>query len=252
MFSIPNRRYTQAGIHGRVVHELGREIVTGVYKPGEKLPNEAVFINRFNGSRTAIREAFRVLAAKGLLEAKQRAGTSVRHKMNWNLWDPDVLSWHSSESVDLEMLDQIFDLRLLVEPEAVRLLSVHPENFVLAVRLEKICIQMEKYWEEGNYERLMDAELNFHLSVLENSGNAFYSRAGCATRISLECAQKRRMLRNEYKHGVTRWYGLVVEGIRAGDQIGAINAINSLITRDKDLFKHMYAKNLNNKSAAVA
>ncbi|MBL4739958.1 MAG: FadR family transcriptional regulator [Sneathiella sp.] len=80
MVEIWCRRYPQVGIHGRVVHELGKDIVRGFFRPLEKLPDEATLTDRFKSSRTALREALRVLAAKGLLEARQRAGTIVRAK----------------------------------------------------------------------------------------------------------------------------------------------------------------------------
>ena len=49
---------------------------------------------RFSVSRTALREAYSSLAAKGLIAARPKVGTRVRPKSDWNMLDPEVLAWH--------------------------------------------------------------------------------------------------------------------------------------------------------------
>ena len=63
--------------HARIVHELGRLIVSGRLKPEEKLPAEAQLCEDYDVSRTVLREATRVLVAKGLVrpEACAKHGT---------------------------------------------------------------------------------------------------------------------------------------------------------------------------------
>src|ERR1700757_3209761 len=73
---------------------LGGEIIAGVYPPGSLLPHESVLLERFQISRPTLREAFRALAAKGLIVSRQRVGTSVRAKSEWHTLDPDFLAWH--------------------------------------------------------------------------------------------------------------------------------------------------------------
>ena len=81
--------YPQAGQHGRIVHTIGRRIVTGEIRPGEQLPTPA----RVRASRGVVREAVKVLAAKGLVVSRPKTGTRVRPPESWNLLDPDVLAW---------------------------------------------------------------------------------------------------------------------------------------------------------------
>ncbi|HLH51606.1 MAG TPA: GntR family transcriptional regulator, partial [Roseiarcus sp.] len=72
---------------------LGAEIIAGLYPPGSRLPSESALLERFKVSRPTLREAFRVLAAKGLIVSRQKVGTSVRPKSDLNMLDPDFLAW---------------------------------------------------------------------------------------------------------------------------------------------------------------
>ena len=59
------------GIHGRVVGSIGEGIIKGRYPPGSLLPREPELIAKFGVSRTALREALKVLAAKGLVSGAE-------------------------------------------------------------------------------------------------------------------------------------------------------------------------------------
>ena len=84
----------------QVARAIGIEIVNGVYEAGDKLPGEAKILDRFGISRTVLREAFKILSAKGLIVSKTRVGTKVLPRTSWNLFDPDVLSWHVADGID--------------------------------------------------------------------------------------------------------------------------------------------------------
>jgi DNA-binding FadR family transcriptional regulator len=61
-----------------VVHELGRRIVGCDLHPGDVLPREELLAVQMEVSRTAVREAMKVLSAKELLESRTKIGTRVR------------------------------------------------------------------------------------------------------------------------------------------------------------------------------
>ena len=87
--------YPRRGLHGEVVHTIGLQIVGGSIQPGDPLPPEDELTSNLAVSRTVLREAVRVLAAKGLVEARPKIGTRVRARSEWNILDPDVLSWRA-------------------------------------------------------------------------------------------------------------------------------------------------------------
>lgn len=69
-------------------------------------------------SRTAYREAVRILAAKGLVDARPKVGTRVNPQSMWHLLDPDVHDWTFESEPDLVPLDSLFELRNVVESAA--------------------------------------------------------------------------------------------------------------------------------------
>src|ERR671936_3107405 len=85
--------YPRRGLHGAIVHDIGVRIMRGELQPGDLLPTEEELRGELAVSRTVLREAIKVLAAKGLVESRPKTGTRVRPRQSWNLLDPDVLAW---------------------------------------------------------------------------------------------------------------------------------------------------------------
>ncbi|MDT9627915.1 GntR family transcriptional regulator, partial [Escherichia coli] len=71
-------------------------------------------------SRTTLREALKILSTKGFIEAKPRLGTRVRAAEHWNTLDPVVLSWQSDAEDQATLAEELFELRLSIEPLAAR------------------------------------------------------------------------------------------------------------------------------------
>ena len=109
------------GLHGRIVHTVGRRIVTGKIQPGEQLPTPA----GVHAGRGVIREAVKVLAAKGLVVSRPKTGTRVRPPEHWNLLDPDVLAWRLEGLPRGVLLGKLTQVRLIIEPGAAELAARH-------------------------------------------------------------------------------------------------------------------------------
>ena len=84
--------------------------------------------SRFAVSRTALREAYSVLAAKGLILPRPKIGTRVRPKADWNMLDPEVLTWHLEAVPNEEFISELYTLRHMIEPEAAALAAVAPSR----------------------------------------------------------------------------------------------------------------------------
>lgn len=69
---------------------LGKAIVIGHFND-VPFPTEAELAKQYDVSRSVVREAVKMLGAKGLLTARPRKGTTVQATSNWNLFDIDVL-----------------------------------------------------------------------------------------------------------------------------------------------------------------
>jgi len=108
-------------LHGTIARDLGIAITSGRYRPGDLLVGEVASSERLEVSRTAYREAVRILAAKGLVESKPKVGTKVSARHKWHMLDPDVLAWAFENEPDLDLLESLFELRNIVESAAAAL-----------------------------------------------------------------------------------------------------------------------------------
>jgi len=107
------------GLHRQVVEGLGRRIGQGDLRPGDVVDITEVQ-GRYGASRTAVREAIKVLSAKGLIAARPRYGTYVRPRGEWNAFDADVLQWQDGSASSLRLLRNLDEVRRIVEPQAAR------------------------------------------------------------------------------------------------------------------------------------
>jgi GntR family transcriptional regulator, galactonate operon transcriptional repressor len=223
--------YPSGGVHGRIVHAIGEEIVSGVFAPGERLPGDGDLIERFKASRTAIREAMKVLATKGLIDARQRAGTSVRARNDWDLLDADVLSWHSPETIGEKLAGDLVELRELIEPIAARLAANRASEDDIE-HMENAWRQMEAGVDD--LELYYAGDVAFHLSVLAACHNQIMQRLDSiiGTVLSLSFELQKDTLVGPHE-GLDAHY-LIIDRIRARDRRGAERAMRAVIGRAKD------------------
>ena len=107
--------------HRTTLATLGQAIVGGRYAAGASIPPEPLLCTELGVSRTVIREAVKSLVAKGLLVTGPKVGTRVLPEEQWNWFDPDVVTWQSLAGLTREFLQDLQELRRVVEPAAVRL-----------------------------------------------------------------------------------------------------------------------------------
>ena len=105
---------TRRGQVKSVVDIVGKRIASGEYSEGETLPVEQQLADSLGVGRNALREAIKVLSGKGLISTAPRSGTKIRPRDEWNMLDPDVLSWHADpETATLEFLLALLEIRRL-------------------------------------------------------------------------------------------------------------------------------------------
>ncbi len=173
-------------IHTFLANRLGEDIVGGVHPPGALLPAESEMLARFSVSRTALREAYRVLAAKGLILSRSKVGTRVRPKTDWNMLDPDVLAWHVQTVPTEDLIADLYALREMVEPAAAALAAASED--VATGRIAAAFADMERF-KDGAGD-LIAADLRFHLAILEATGNHFVGALGGLIHAALVCTFK--------------------------------------------------------------
>jgi DNA-binding FadR family transcriptional regulator len=155
-----------------LLEAVGKAIVVGQYDTAA-FPTEADLAKQYAVSRSVTREAVKMLTAKGLLVARPRKGTSVQPSRAWNLFDPDVLRWMLERKFSLDLLRQFNELRIAIEPMAAGLAADAADAGGIAAI--EAGFQRMVAAEAGDDDPL-EADIAFHIAVLEASANPFYAQ----------------------------------------------------------------------------
>lgn len=220
------RRDTGRRLHGSVANKIGSAIVSGEYAPGDRLQAEVVFSESLDVSRSAYREAVQVLAAKGLVESRTKAGTRVLPRSRWNLLDPDVLAWAFSGEPDIEFIRNLFELRAIVEPAAARLAAERRDRDDIK-KMKAALTAMRQHSLATDAGRAADRD--FHDAILAATRNdalmTLSASIGAAVHWTTQFKQRARALpRNPIPDHVR-----VYDAIAAGDPVAASAAMQLLV-----------------------
>jgi DNA-binding FadR family transcriptional regulator len=165
-----------------IAHNLGVAIVTGVYSPDNPIPIESELCRQHSASRTVLREAVKMLTAKGLLGSRPRLGTWVQPESNWNLLDPDVLGWLLERKFSPALLIEFTEMRLALEPGAATLaarMAGPAEKSAIRSAIERM-----QAADNGDDDPL-ESDIAFHVAVLKASRNRFYAQLAGFTATAL-------------------------------------------------------------------
>jgi DNA-binding FadR family transcriptional regulator len=159
---------TSACLHTTIARNLGIAIAAGELRPGDTLSGEVASSARLSVSRTAYREAVRILAAKGMVESRTRTGTRVSPRHRWHILDPDVLGWFLQTRPSEAFVRDLFELRLMVEPPAAALAAERRSEAQLRIMTESLTAmdRLKLSTEQGRA-----ADRAFHNAVLEATQN---------------------------------------------------------------------------------
>ncbi len=213
-------------IHGTIARDLGVLIVSGRYKQGEVLNGEVAASDRLQVSRTAYREALRILAAKGLVESRPKTGTRVSPRSSWHLLDPDVLSWIFEFEPEDDLLASLFELRKIVEPQAAALAADRRTDAHVA-QMARALEGMATHTLATDEGRVADQD--FHAALLDASGNPFLvtltTGVGAAVAWTTIFKQRNTPLRRDPLPDHQRVY----DAVAAGDPEAAHRAMADLV-----------------------
>jgi DNA-binding FadR family transcriptional regulator len=214
-------------LHGSIARKLGVAIVSGGIKPGETLDTEIDSSVRMSVSRTAYREAVRILAAKGLVASRPKRGTQVCPRSDWHLLDPEVLSWLFESQPSQDVLVGLFELRLIIEPAAAALAAERRTADAVA-SLRDALERMETHGLASPEGQSADRE--FHDAILAATRNpalvALSSSIGAAVRWTTIFKQRKRRLPRDPIPDHWR----VFAAIEAGDADAARGAMQDLVS----------------------
>jgi len=174
--AVASRRFSDRGnfvykivrtsrLYEQIVQQIEQSIQRGVLKPGDQLPAERELAQQFGVSRTAVREAIKTLAEKGLVEAFSGRGTFVTNGMSQALRQSLDLMLKISQQDGSAHLAEV---REILEPEIAALAATRVEEQHLATMREAFAVMDRSLQDPDAY---IEADLDFHLSLAEAAAN---------------------------------------------------------------------------------
>lgn len=217
-------------LSGKVMDAIGSRIVGGIYSAGEALPPEMALCEEFGLSRTPLREAMKRLHAKGLISVGPKNGTKVLPPARWNQLDADVLRWRFALGFDAELIEQLYDLRLVFEPEASRLaaLRARPRDRA-AVR--KAFDRMAALAHDP--EQVIGADAEFHLAIFAATHNIFLDSVSAAIGTALKFQFAMTAARKTFPPGELELHRAICDAIIAGESEEAARSTRALIAASR-------------------
>ena len=210
-------------LHDQIVNEIGRRIVKEEY--GASLPTEPQLASSLGVSRNALREAVKVLVAKGMVEVRPKTGMRILPETRWNLLDRDVLAWHAHSERRLTRAFELVEFRLIVEPMAAYLAAKRASAEEIA-KIDANCTKLEAC--VGKPWQIPEVDIAFHHSIHEASHNAILSQMASLTSSLMQI----QVLMTTQKPGSFEaglpLHRTVTEAIKARDAGAAENAAHRL------------------------
>ena len=152
-------------LHSRVTRALALQILEAERDSRALVfPNEAELCHQLGVSRTILREAVKVLADKGMVEARQKLGTRARPRTAWNQLDPDILGWWAELGPNTHFLRDLCDVRLAIEPTTSGFAAVRATSDEIEA-IGRCLEQREAKVKAGNFGEAVDLNLEFHSAV---------------------------------------------------------------------------------------
>jgi DNA-binding FadR family transcriptional regulator len=225
--SIPRQR-----LHDKVTREIALGIMRGtIGKEDSPLSTEGDLCRHFNVSRTILREAVKVLAAKGLIEVRPKTGLRVRPRDDWNLVDPDLLGWLCEAGVDERFVRDLCEVRAIVEPAAAEL---------AASRASAEEIEALLHWfhlietNTDNEAARLEADRNFHRTIFTACHNVFLTQMNTTVGVALRATQQIGVLLPQVMQESVLAHKEVADAIARRDSAAARAAMSRLIRQSSE------------------
>ena len=222
-------------LHDELTRQIALGIMRGTIGNGESgLSTEGDLCRHFSVSRTILRESVKVLAAKGLIELRPKTGIRVRPRDEWNLVDPDLLSWLCEAGVDEDFVRDLCDVRLIVEPAAAELAAARATD----KEVEAILHWYQLIESNADHEEArLEADRNFHATIFTACHNVFLTQMNTTVGVALRATQQIGVHLPEVMEESMRAHKEVADAIAKHDRAAARAAMERLV---KQSTRHIY------------
>lgn len=218
---------TDRPLHDRLLEEWGMAVVNGDIAAGARLPDPSMDGDA-QPSRTVTREATRVLESMGLVSVKRKTGATVNPIGQWNMFDPQVIGWRLRGTHRLDALHELSQLRAAVEPMAARLAAsaATPQQWAA---LTEAAIGMVSHSDHADGQDYLDADMRFHRTLLQASGNRMFAELGDVIASTLKGRTQHELMPRTADQNALNLHVEIAALIRKGDGEAAEAAMRRIV-----------------------
>lgn len=164
--NILNRSLQNHSVVQKIVDQITEAILRGELRPGDRLPTEAELCSSMGVGRNSVREAIKILEAYGVAEIRRADGTYICSTYSRKMLDPMLYGMLLMQSSGTE----IIQLRQVMDAGILHLMISTITGDGLKM-LEHACRNLEAAMASGLRERIMEADISFHLAIARLAGN---------------------------------------------------------------------------------
>lgn len=216
----------------QLAQSLGIAVIEGKYTNEAGVPTEATLCEEYGVSRTATREAVKMLTAKGIISSRPRQGIRICPETEWNMFDTDLLQWILHSEPSFQLLKEFTEMRMAFEPEAAKLAARKGTENEL-VKIESALNRMVK--ASQGLDDPLDSDIAFHTAIMYASNNRFFvhlrSFVSTALRVSIRLTNKAKGTAG----GDIKAHRAVYEAIRNRDEESASALMKEMLSEVMNL-----------------
>ncbi len=157
-------------LYEQVTKALALRILTGTLGIDSTTSTEAQLCADLGVSRTVLREALKVLSAKGLVEIRPKTGMRARPRSQWNLIDRELMMWQAELGVSRQFLRDLYQVRLMLEPATAAVAATQATEEELK-NIRAVIERMER--EVDDFNAWVEDDCEFHELISTATHNDF-------------------------------------------------------------------------------
>ena len=214
-------------LHGGTLDDVGGRIVAGQLAPGAVLTLDRLS-HEYAVSVSVAREVVRVLQSMGMVTSRRRVGVTVLDRAQWNVFDPRLIRWRLASPDRGAQLQSLSELRRGFEPVAASLAAGAASSEQCGT-LARAVSDMVVHGHSGDLEAYLVADMTFHRTLLEASGNEMFGSLGDVVAEVLAGRTHHGLMPDRPNPEAIALHDTVARAVRTGDAKEAERAMRELI-----------------------
>ncbi|MBU5625366.1 FCD domain-containing protein [Oscillibacter sp. MSJ-2] len=206
-------KVSKVRLYEQVLEQLNGFIERGEWKPGCKIPSEKELRNQLGVGTAVLRETFRILESKNIIESRQGQGRYLRHIRPELVSDDPFLK----KALDKSSLLDVLDIRINLEIAAVEMLITRGTD-------EKIA-KLEAHMEKQSWENAVSPEKSFEACVARATGNVVLTSMIIDLLKLTRELEQRKYLGYEKWRALTDEHKLILQAIKNRDLVAGRAAV---------------------------